>query len=82
MNGAAFGLAFRRLGGGGWREGLVAAEAENLLLWPGMLAVDRLHPDRKSGAWPPLLGNARVFAYEAATHAVFGVTLGLLLRRR
>jgi hypothetical protein len=82
VNGAAFGLAFHRLGGGGWRQGLVAAQAENILLWPGMVVVDRLHPDRKSGAWPPLLRNGRVFVYEAAMHAVFGVTLGLLLRRR
>lgn len=80
-NGAAFGAAFRRLGGGGWQQGLVAAEGENLLLWPGVALVDRIHPDRRSGAWPPLLGNPRVFAYEAAVHAVFGVALGLLAGR-
>ena len=81
VNGAAFGAAFRRLGGSGWRQGLAAAQAENLALWPGMAVVDRLHPDRRSGAWPPLLGNGRVFAHEAAVHAVFGVTLGLLAGR-
>lgn len=80
-NGAAFGAAFARLGGRGWRQGLVAAEVENLLLWPAMAVVDRIHPDRRSGAWPPLASSARVFAYEAAMHALFGVVLGLLVNR-
>src|SRR4051794_40843811 len=53
-NGAAFGWAFERLGGGGVRRGIVAAEAENGLLWPAMLVLDRIHPDRRSGAWPRL----------------------------
>jgi hypothetical protein len=79
-NGALFGAAFERLGGRGWRQGLLAAQVESVGLWPGMALVDRLHPDRKSGAWPPLLANGRVFAYEVATHAVFGVVLGSLVR--
>jgi hypothetical protein len=81
-NGAAFGGAFSFLGGRGWKQGLAAAQAENLLLWPGMVVVDRFHPDRRSGAWPSLFRNRHVFAYEVAVHAVFGVTLGLLARRR
>jgi hypothetical protein len=80
-NGAVFGTVFERAGGHGWKHGLLAAQAENLALWPGMAAVDRIHPDRRSGAWPPLFTNGRVFAYEAAMHAVFGVVLGLLVRR-
>jgi hypothetical protein len=80
-NGALFGLVFERLGGRGVGQGVLAAQAENLALWPGMALVDRLHPDRRSGVWPRLLGNRRVFAYEAAVHSVFGVVLGLLLRR-
>ena len=79
-NGAVFGTAFAALGGTGWKQGLAVAQAENALLWPGMLVVDRFHPDRRSGAWPPLLRNGRVFTYEAAMHAVFGVSLGLLVR--
>jgi hypothetical protein len=75
-NGAAFGIAFERLGLCG-----VAAQAENLLLWPGMLAVDRLHPDRRSGRWPRLATDRRVIAYEVATHALFGAVLGALARR-
>src|SRR5687767_588921 len=78
VNGALFGAAFSRAGGRGWRQGLAAAQVENLLLWPAMAVVDRLHPDRRSGMWPPLLTNARVFGYEVAVHALFGVVLGAL----
>lgn len=81
-NGAVFGAAFERLGGHGVRRGIAAAEVENALLWPGMAIIDRVHPDRRSGAWPPLLGSGRVFAYEAATHALFGAVLGALVRER
>ena len=80
-NGAVFGAVFERLGGRGVGQGILAAQAENLALWPGMAVVDHLHPDRRSGAWPPLLRNGRVFAYEAAVHALFGAVLGVLLRR-
>ena len=77
-NGAFFGAIFGRMGGGGWRQGLVLAEVENLVLWPAMAIVDRIHPDRRSGSWPPLVSNPRVFAYEVTMHALFGVVLGLL----
>jgi hypothetical protein len=79
-NGAVFGALFTAAGGRGWKQGLAAAQVENLALWPGMAVIDRLHPDRRSGAWPPLLTNGRVFAYEAAVHALFGVVLGTLVR--
>ena len=59
---------------------LAAAQAESLLLWPGMAVLDRVHPDRRSGRWPPLLTDGRVFAYEAAVHALFGAVLGALAR--
>jgi hypothetical protein len=80
VNGALFGAVFARAGGRGWRQGLAAAQVENVLLWPAMAVVDRLHPDRRSRAWPPLLTNARVFGYEVAVHALFGVVLGALAR--
>jgi len=79
-NGAAAGIAFRRLGVRGWRSAVVAAQLEGAALWPGMAVVDRFHPDRRSGEWPPLLRNPRVFAQEAAAHAIFGGVLGMLLR--
>src|SRR5918995_3519723 len=82
LNGAAFGAVFTRLGGHGVARGVAAAQVENLVLWaPGMVVVDRLHPDRRSGQWPPLLRNRRVFAYEVAVHALFGVVLGALTGR-
>jgi hypothetical protein len=81
VNGAVFGGVFERLGGRGVVPGLAAAELENVVLWPGMAFVDRFHPDRRRGAWPPLLRNPRVFAYEVLTHALFGVVLGALCGR-
>jgi hypothetical protein len=78
VNGAVFGALFARAGGRGWRQAVAAAQLENLALWPAMALVDRFHPDRRSGAWPPLLRNGRVFGQEVATHAIFGVVLGTL----
>jgi hypothetical protein len=80
-NGAAAGIAFERLGLRGWKAGVAAFQAEHLATWPLMAVVDRWHPDRRSGAWPPLLRNGRVFAQEAAVHAVFGAVLGAVLAR-
>jgi hypothetical protein len=79
-NGAAAGVLFSRLGLRGWKAGIAAAQIESAALWPGMALVDRFHPDRRSGAWPPLLRNGRVFAQEAAAHAIFGAVLGSLVR--
>jgi hypothetical protein len=80
-NGALFGSAFERLGWGGVRAGVGAAQVENLVLWPAFAVVDRVHPDRRSRAWPPLARNPRVLVYEVTTHAVFGVVLGALVRK-
>jgi hypothetical protein len=77
-NGAAFGAAFERLGGRGIPRAVVAAEVENLALWPAMAIVDRVHPRRRDGTWPPILLNGRVFAYEVVVHALFGAVLGAL----
>jgi hypothetical protein len=81
-NGAAFGLAFDRLGLRGAGRGAVAAEAENALLWPLVGVVDRIHPDVRSGAWPPLARNRSEFAQEVLGHAVFGGVMGALIPRR
>jgi hypothetical protein len=79
LNGAIFGAAFERLGGRGWKQGVAAAQVENLALWGGMAVVDRIHPDRRRGAWPRLLTNPRVIAHEVVMHAMFGAVLGALL---
>jgi hypothetical protein len=81
-NGAAFGAAFAAAGRRGPAAGMGWATAEGLLAWPGMAIVDRVHPDRRSGCWPRLLTNPRVFVQEAVMHGVFGLLLGLLLPRR
>ena len=78
-NGAAFGAAFALAGGRGPRAGLAWAMAEAVATWPGIALIDRLHPDRRSGRWPPLAANPRVIAQEAAMHALFGLVLGLLV---
>lgn len=80
-NGAAAGVAFERLGLGGWKTGVAVFQAENVAAWPLTLIVDRFHPDRRSGAWPPLARNGRVFGQEAAVHALFGAILGSLVAR-
>ncbi len=58
---------------------MLAAEAENALLWPLVAVLDRLHPDVRSGAWPPLARNPHAAAQEVLGHAVFGAVLGGLL---
>jgi hypothetical protein len=82
VNGAAFGAAFVALGGHGWRQGILAAQVENLVLWPAMLVADRQHPDRRAGRWPPLAGSPRVLGQEVAAHALFGAILGALTPAR
>ncbi len=81
VNGAMFGVAFERLGMGGVRQGVWAAEAENVLLWPLTGVLDRLHPDVRAGAWPPMARNPHAFAQEVLGHAVFGGVLGALRPR-
>jgi hypothetical protein len=77
-NGAVFGAAFEKAGFRGVRAGVAAAQVENLVLWPAMAVMDRVHPDRRDGTWPPLLANRRVAAQEMAAHALFGAVLGRL----
>jgi len=79
-NGAAFGWVFERRRLGGVSQGVLVAQAENLVLWPTLLVVDRIHPDRRDGTWPRLATNRRVAAYELATHGLFGLVLGVLTR--
>ena len=80
-NGALAGAAFAAAGLRGPAAGVAAAQAEGLLLWPGMALVDRIHPDRRSGRWPRLVTSRRVFAQEALMHGIFGALLGLGVRR-
>jgi hypothetical protein len=80
--GATFGYLFERLGGRGMKAGVTAALVENTVLWPAVGVVERLHPKRKNGDWPPLLFNGRAFAAAMTGHAIFGALLGLGVRDR
>ena len=62
-------------------SGVLMGQLESFGLWPFMAVIDRVHEDRRSGDWPPLARNGRVFAYEVAVHALFGAVLGSLLGR-
>jgi hypothetical protein len=46
-----------------------------------MVILDRVHPDRRDGTWPPLARNPRIAVQEVAAHALFGATLGALVSR-
>jgi len=81
-NGWVFGALFERAGLRGVKAGIVAAEVENLALWPALVVVDRIHPDRRSGVWPPLARSPRIAAYEILAHALFGGILGALVSSR
>ncbi len=80
-NGAVFGAAFERAGLRGVKAGVLAAQIENAALWPALAIVDRVHPDRRSGTWPPLVRDPRIAGYEVVCHALFGAVLGTLVRR-
>jgi hypothetical protein len=80
-NGAVFGAAFERLGLRGPLRGMLAAQVENLVLWPGMIVAQGIHPSCRDGEWPPLFRSRRIFAYEVAGHALFGALLGVMLRQ-
>jgi hypothetical protein len=81
-NGSAFGAAFERARLKGIKAGIIAAEIENLALWPALALADRIHPDRRDGSWPPLVRSPRVAVYEITVHALFGAILGALTARR
>jgi len=76
--GALFGFVWAGLGGRSAANGAIAAELENVLLWPAMAIVDRVHPCVRDGTWPPLLRNRRAFGAAAVGHAFFGAVLGAL----
>lgn len=82
VNGAAFGALFAGAGARGPRAGLAWTLVETLATWPGMALLDRVHPDRRSGRWPTLVTDRRVFAQEVAMHALFGILLGLMVPGR
>lgn len=63
------------------KAGLAAAQIENVVLWAALATVDRVHPNRRTGAWPPFVRNPRSAVYEVICHARFGAVPGALVRR-
>jgi hypothetical protein len=80
--GAVLGVLFVRAGVRGKAAAIAAAEVENAAMWPAMLVADRLHPDVRSGRWPKLFGNRRVFAQASLGHALFGIVVASVRRHR
>ncbi len=84
VNGAALGILYgrlrRRFPGPGWLAGALFALAENLVLWPVILVLDRVHPEIRAGRLERF--NQLVpFLQEVWRHVAYGVTLGLLVDR-
>ncbi len=78
--GATYALVEDRLRGPGWLRGLAFAMAENALLWPVLIVLDRVHPAIRSGALPRY--NQPVpAALEVGRHVAFGVVLGAVFER-
>ena len=84
LNGAVFGLVFdavrRRVAVEPRRLALGMALTEHACLYPVCYFVDRYHPARGEEGVPPLLTNPRAFGQATVRHAVFGLTLGQLVR--
>ncbi|MFN8525088.1 MAG: hypothetical protein U0821_18485 [Chloroflexota bacterium] len=85
MAGATFGLGFHRvvaprLPGPLWLRGMLAAQAENALLWPLVWGVDRWHPAVMRGTLAPL-NRGVYFRQSVWRHAALGLVLGLLCPR-
>lgn len=70
-----YALAEPRLPGPGWARGVLAAQVENVGLWPLVALTDRYHPARRELAC--LGGNRRTLALATWRHALFGAILGL-----
>ncbi|MCX2728502.1 hypothetical protein OO015_13510 [Thermomicrobium sp. 4228-Ro] len=84
VNGAALGVLYgrlrHRLPRPGWLAGTVFALGENLVLWPLIVVLDRIHPDVRAGRLERF--NQPVpFLQEVWRHLAYGITLGLLVDR-
>lgn len=55
--------------------------AENAALLAASPLVDRVHPDVRSGAWPPLTGNRRAAAVSVSGHLLYAFLVRRLLGR-
>ena len=85
-NGAVAGVAFdeanRRIGGSTVRNAVGLALIEHVALYPLAVVTDRYHPARGDADMPPIARSGRAFAQATVRHLLFGLVLGLLVRRQ
>jgi hypothetical protein len=81
LNGAAFGLAWRRLSRRTPVSPVALALVEHVALFPLGLAVDRYHPARGTRDVPRIF-TWRAFGQATLRHLLFGWLLGRLARER
>lgn len=84
VNSVAVGVTYsaieHRLRGPGWLRGLTFAMAENAILWPVILLIDKVHPAVRSGALPRY-NQPIPAALEIVRHIAYGVVLGAVYGR-
>jgi hypothetical protein len=78
--GGLYGVVAQLIPGTGWRKGLTFALAENTLLWPIIIVLDRVHPAIRSGELP-VYNRPWPFLVENLRHAAFGIVLGTVYER-
>ncbi|HYI16558.1 MAG TPA: DUF6789 family protein [Thermomicrobiales bacterium] len=78
--GGLYGVVAQFIPGTGWRKGLTFALAENTLLWPIIIVLDRVHPAIRSGELP-VYNRPWPFLVENLRHATFGIVLGTVYER-
>jgi hypothetical protein len=78
--GVSYSLLEPKLPGNGWQRGLSFALVENMLLWPIVILLDRVHPAIREGQLPRF-NRPWPFIAENIRHAVYGVVLGLAFER-
>ncbi|TVR75062.1 MAG: hypothetical protein EA415_04845 [Sphaerobacteraceae bacterium] len=79
FNSAALGAVYAhvedRLPGRGWVKGTMFGLAENMILWPIITILDRVHPEIKRGTLQPF-NRFTPFMQEILRHIAYGAVLG------
>lgn len=73
--------ARHRIPGPGWLQGLLFTQAENLVLWPLVMGIDRVHPAIRAGRLSRF-ARPLPFAQEALRHAAYGLVMGAVAGSR
>lgn len=73
--GAVYGHVEDRVPGPGWLKGTLFGLTENMILWPIITVLDRIHPEIKRGTLQPF-NRAVPFMQEIFRHIAYGAVLG------